>query len=263
MKKIINIILVLLVSLLMSHEFWLEADAYFVQPGQSTGFNFKVGENFTGEKWNLKRHRVERLSLHTSNKTIDLKNNIDTTRHPVVILPPLEEGTHLIQMQSNNAFIELAPDKFLDYLKEDGIENIIEYREKNKLTQTQGKEFYQRNTKLLLQSGSKLTDVYKMDTGMPLEIVPEENPYAKKVGDELTFTFTFKKQPHRFALIKVWQKNNGKTFLQNLYTDKDGKLSIRIGASGVWMISSVKMETIQNEKADYQSYWGSFVFAVK
>ncbi|MFN5557849.1 MAG: DUF4198 domain-containing protein [Chryseotalea sp.] len=263
MKKLSYSLILLSVFLLMSHEFWLEADAYFIQPGQSTGFNFKVGENFTGEKWNLKRHRVEKLSLLTSNKTIDLKNNIDTTRQPVVVLPPLEEGTHLIQMQSNNAFIELAPDKFLDYLKEDGIENIIEYREKNKLAQTAGKEFYQRNTKLLVQAGSKLTDVYKTDTGMPMEIIPAENPFAKKPEEELTFTITFKKQPHSFALVKVWQKNNGKTFLQNLYTDKDGKLSIRIGATGVWMISTVKMEPIQNEKADYQSYWGSLVFAVK
>jgi uncharacterized GH25 family protein len=263
MKKLKYILILLSVCLLMSHEFWLEADAYFIQPGQSAGFNFMVGENFTGEKWNLKRHRVEKLSLKNLNKNIDLKNYIDTTRQPVVVLPPLEEGTQLIHMQSNNTFIELAPDKFLDYLKEDGIENIIEYREKNKLTQTQGKEFYQRNTKLLLQSGNKLTDVYKMDTGMAMEIIPEENPYAKKTGEELTFTFTFKKQPHRFALIKVWQKNNGKTFLQNLYTDKDGKLTIRIGATGMWMISTVKMEPIQNDKADYQSYWGSLVFAVK
>ncbi len=91
-----------------------------------------------------------------------------------------KSGNYLLAMERNWSYITLEPQKFEDYLVEDGMEYISKEREKLGETDKQGRERYSRYIKTLLQVGDKRTDVYKKKLGMKLEIMPLENPYSKK-----------------------------------------------------------------------------------
>jgi uncharacterized GH25 family protein len=263
MKKIICCFLLTVFSLLGSaHEFWMQPNRFKCLPGETIGFNFMVGENFEGEHWSLKRHKVMRLEQHTLESISKIAMPLDTSKRPVIEATLKSEGGYLFVMQSNNAYLELEAEKFNAYLKEDGLDDAMNYRIRTNTTDRPSREHYQRNAKLLLQCGAALDETYRKKVGLPLEIVPLTNPYAAKSGDELTFRLTFKDKPHAFALTKAWHKAEGRTFMQNVYTDKDGIITIRISGKGMWMISSVKMIASEEKTADWQSYWGSLVFGI-
>ncbi len=146
---------------------------------------------------------------------------------------------------------------FNEYLQEDGLLNALDYREKNYETDSLGTEFYQRNVKTLIQVGIKKTTP-SFATDMPLDIVPQSNPYKYLDNDSASFTVLFNKAPLESQLVKVWQNRSGKTQVLNLQTDAVGKIKFKVTTSGMWMVSTVNMVRLQNDvKAKWQSYWGS------
>ncbi|MBX2962074.1 MAG: DUF4198 domain-containing protein [Cyclobacteriaceae bacterium] len=247
-------------SLLQAHEFWMQPHKFKFSIGEMAQINFMVGENFVGERWNLNKHRLLRLDHHHASSTEGLIEQVNSGEGNNLEVKLMKEGTHLFVMQSNNAFIELEGEKFNAYLEEDGIEDVLAYRKKNNLLDKPAKEYYARCAKLLLQAGSRADDTYKKRVGLPLEIVPVNNPYTAKKGDEISFQVFYEGKPLPFTMVKVWNRMDGTTFAQNIYTMKDGTITTRLSNTGAWMVSCVRMVPAKEEGADWQSYWASLVF---
>jgi uncharacterized GH25 family protein len=250
-----------LVSLLVqAHEFWMQPDKFVFQVGETAKVNFMVGENFVGERWKVNAQRFLRFDHHAVNYTEGLIEQLNTGEGNNLEVKLTQAGSHLFVMQSTNAFIELEAEKFNDYLKEDGLEDVLAFRQKNNQMEKPAKEYYARCAKLLLKAGAKSDDTYKKVIGLPLEIVPENDPYRAKTGDHLTFKVLFEGKPLPFTMVKVWNRKDGTTFMQNIYTKKDGTIDTRLSNTGSWMVSCVKMVPSREEGAEWQSYWASFVF---
>jgi uncharacterized GH25 family protein len=107
----------------------------------------------------------------------------------------------------------------------------------------------------------KNDETYKTNTGMVLEIIPQSNPYSI-INGELTVFFSFKGKPLSNYQVRTWCKQNGKLIVKAFHvTDEKGLAKLPIKESGEWMISLVKMELYTDaDKADYDSYWGSYTF---
>ncbi len=248
---------------LQAHEFWMEPDRFRYRPGEVMKLNFMVGEQLTGERWNLQKHRVIRLDHHTPATVQSLAELLNMSSEGNHLEMPLnDEGTHLFVLQSNNAFIELQAAEFNAYLKEDGLDDILKYRQQTGKIDAPAREYYQRNAKLLVQAGSKTADVHRKITGLPLEIIALQNPYAVKLTGEIKFRVLFEGKPLPYTMVKVWNRKDGRTFRQNLYTEKDGTVTTRLSNTGLWMLSCVKMVPAREAGADWQSYWGSLVFGL-
>lgn len=263
MKKKIALLLVLAISLVVqAHEFWAQPTKFIFNPGENLLVNFKVGVNFIGEPWNLKKERLERIELHQQKNVKDLKDVVVEGPKDHLQIPLTTEGTHLIVMQSNNAFIELEAEKFNAYLKEDGLDEVYAEREKANALNKQGKESYARYTKLLVQVGKKTDDTFKKSAGLPVEIIPQQNPYALKVGDPVRFLILYEGKPLFGARVKVMNRYNNRTTVQNIYSQQDGMIETHVSNPGAWMVSFVKMVPSKDPKSDWQSYWGSLVFGI-
>jgi uncharacterized GH25 family protein len=247
----------------MSHEFWLLPKKFRYAMGEEAVVDFLVGENFEGEAWNLKKNRIEKIDHHHLAKATDIRSLLKPEEKEKLKIKLAEEGTHLITMQSNFASIELDAEKFNAYLEEDGLENVMELRKKNNTTAKPGKEKYARYTKLILQAGSKTDDTYKKKTGLRMEIIPSTNPYKLKSGDYLECQILFDGKPVPHQLVKVWNKINTTTFLQNIYTENDGTIKFPISSKGPWMVSAVKMIPSETPDAEWQSMWGSLIFGIE
>ncbi|NOS93441.1 MAG: DUF4198 domain-containing protein [Cyclobacteriaceae bacterium] len=261
-KLSLAVVLIALGILCSSHEFWMQPKKYRFAVGENMPLKLMVGENFEGENWDLNRHKVEKLDLHQLTKVKDVRAQLKPQEKEKLQLKLTEPGTHLVTLESNNAFIELDAAKFNSYLEEDGLENVIALRKENNTTNLPSKEFYKRFAKLLVQVGDKTDDTYKKKIGFRNEIILLKNPYSLKVGDYLTCTVLFDGKPSPHQLVKVWTKIGTTTFLQNLYTENDGTLTFPINAKGEWMVSTVKMIPSETAGADWQSLWASYVFGI-
>jgi uncharacterized GH25 family protein len=166
-------------------------------------------------------------------------------------------------MQSDNAFIELDAQKFNDYLKEDGLDDILDIRTKTNTLDKPSKEFYSRYVKLLVQAGDKTDETFKKKTNLRLEIIPQQNPYQLKSGDYITCTILFDGKPLPHQMVKIWNKIGNNSILQNAYTEDDGTVKFPISSKGPWMVNTVKMKASEKPGADWQSFWGSLVFGIE
>ncbi len=260
---IVGGVLLCLSLLSQAHEFWLQTGKYRYQVGEELQVAFMVGENFQGEPWDLNRHKVERLEIHTGATVKRLEKQVVQSKTKNLTYKFDREGTHLVALESNFATIELPAETFNKYLEEDGLENIMEERKRAGRMNEGAKEFYKRYAKLIVQCGAKLDESYRRSAGFRYEIFPLANPAALKPGDYLDCQVMWEKKPAANVMVKVWSHVGNRIFLQNIYTEKDGTIRFPISSPGPWMVSSVKMIPSEQAGADYQSQWASLVFEIQ
>jgi uncharacterized GH25 family protein len=113
---------------------------------------------------------------------------------------------------------------------------------------------------LIIQVADKRDETYKKVIGWPVEIIPDRNPMSLKVGDQVRFKILFDGKPIFGVRAKVWNRYDNRTTLQNIYTQQDGTIEVRISSPGPWMVTVMKMIPSKEPGVDWQSYQGSFVF---
>lgn len=258
-------LLLSVVTAVFSHEFWLLPERFFLNIGETIPVKIEVGEDFTGKRWGGGSRRIETLKLFTPTATKDLATTIQQGDSGVVapVLTLEENGTQVLILATNSSFIELEPAKFLAYLKEDGLENVVDYRQKNNEITKKGREKYRRCAKTLLQVSNEYNGLPTKNTGMILEIIPNKNPYQLAQSESLTCQFLYEQKPLKNALVRCWWRVNGKTEVEFRRTDDQGNATFDLvkKGKGNYMVSTVRMVRLSNDpKADWQSTWGSLTF---
>jgi uncharacterized GH25 family protein len=259
MKKILTLfILFILYTLLSSHEFWLQPDKFIYNYADIVNVKFLVGENFDGSNWSGNNEKIQSLYFYYGGVKDNLADGLSDEKGDSLLFRLCHEGTTMITFNSTNSFIELEAQKFNDYLAEDGLDSAAGLRLQNNETDSMGREYYQRSVKTIIQAGGKKDDTYKQETDLPVDIIPQQNPYGLKNNDSLTIRILFKKTPLTNYKVRLWYRNKGELSTQTLITDTKGEIKFAVTTAGRWMISTVTMESLENnDNADWQSYWGS------
>jgi len=264
MKKGIALLLVFaFIGLARAHEFWMLPNKFRFEVGEKMIVDFRVGEGFEGNYWDLNTHKVEELNIYNRVGQTNLTDKVENSKGNNLEYAFNNVGTHMIAMQSDAAFIEQSSDEFDAYLTEDGLDYIREEREKLGEQNSSAKELYTRYSKLLVQVGAKVDDTYKKSAGLKFEIIPQQNPYQLKSGDYMDCKVLYRGNPVAGGLVKVWSHVGNRIFLQNIYSESDGMIRFPISSNGPWMVSSVKMIRSNSTKAEWESMWSSLVFEIE
>jgi uncharacterized GH25 family protein len=268
MKRTMLLLAILVSSLfIQAHEFWLQPQKFFYSIREVANIRFLVGEHFTGTNWAGSKDNVAQLFLFTPSGIDNLLPRISSGKGDSLQVPLQEEGTHMVIFNSTNSFIKLEAAAFNDYLQEDGLETILLYRKEHDEVSTAGREYYQRSVKTIFQVGSKITDDCTGVTSLPLDIVPEENPYALPVYSsrlglaKVRFRILFNGEPLNNALVKIWHRSSPKQFrMDTVRTNKRGWVTAN-RYPGPYLVSCVYMEpNTKDFVANWQSYWSSLSF---
>lgn len=251
----------LLACLVWAHECWMMADKFHAPSKSKVTLSFHVGENFEGEVWKGNIISLVQYNAQKQPKSIlPVLTDIDKRTVEVTLD---SEGQHLIALQSADKFIELEADKFNAYLKEDGLKNVLTYRQQHAEIAKKGTELYQRCNKTLLQTTDnpdKNKKMYQKVVGTRLEIILLDNPY--KNLPTLRAKVLFDGKPLRNHLVKYWNRHQNTTQKEEKITDKVGIVTFQLKQKeGVYMISTVNM--VKNDKpeiAQWHSYWANFSF---
>ena len=265
----------LLATAVLAHEVWLEAPRFRLQPGDTVHVRAFVGADFKGEPWSTKAAKVHRLSrfgptpADTANLTPKNFTATDTFRTSFTFARP---GTHLVLLQSTSSFIELPADKFTAYLREEGLDYALKLRQENEETTKPGREVYSRCVKTLLQVGDPALMPLAADSacrhayGLPLELVPEQNPYRLAADKALTVRVLRGGRPAFGAAVQVWQRQPGGLPTTHFTTraNQSGRILLRLSGAGPYLLATVDMRpapTRLRKRADWQSVWASLTFA--
>lgn len=270
MKKIGICIWVLLTSTIQTeaHEFWLLPQFFSYQAGQKVVVRFQYGEHFTGENWHGENSKIISLKASSNNYQFDLAPFVstvagDSVRLDTIIYP----GNYTITYQGKNSYLELEAKKFNAYLEEEGLLEALRARQLMHQDTALGKESYQRCAKTLVRIKSRMgksdflkTSFYNSSMGLPLDIVPIDNPYNLKQPGTISFNVYFQGKLLRSGKVILWHKTAGKTD-QIMLDMEAGVAKANITPGGTWMVSLVKMIPDPIKGTGYwQSYWGSLTW---
>jgi len=260
-KLILFFFLLTFIPSLFAHEFWLNPEKFIYKRTDKINIRFLVGENFEGDNWKGNNERINSLKIYYGGVIDDLSPVVTEAAGDSIEYTMIDEGTNLIAFHSTNAFIEMEPSKFEEYLKEDGLDNALDYRNQNNENGCNGRELYQRCAKTLIQVGDIKDQTFKIPTFLPIDIIPLSNPYSAKDKELLRVKVFYKTSPLANSLVKIWHRVNGKTEKKELTTDANGEIVFGINTKGKWMISTVQIEHVDdNPICDWQSYWGSLTW---
>lgn len=240
-----------------AHEFWIQPDRFLYEPYQSISLRFWVGENFDGKNWTGNNQSVIGIFVSQQRLSDSLTENLGAESGDSLELSFQDEGTAMITLQTKNKHIFLDAVKFREYLEEDGLQDVLDYRAAHQETDSAAGELYQRAAKTIVQVGDQLSNNCLQETGLPVDIIPLQNPYDPALKDSLRFQVKYRGLPMANQLMKAWHRTNNQTQTFDTRTNAKGVFSVPLERNGKWMVSTVHMIRITAENAQWQSYWAS------
>lgn len=170
-------------------------------------------------------------------------------------------GILIAAVNTKPSLIELKPKKFEDYLKEEGLTDVLAWRAERGETATPGKERYSKYAKSLLVSG-EANGFASHAVDFVIEIIPETDPYKLKAGDALPILVMFRGKPAADLQIEsAWAGAGGRRTTVVGRTGVDGRLTVPLAAAGKWRIHTIRMERCAEPAvADWESFWASLTF---
>ncbi len=140
-----------------AHEYWFEAETFFPAANEKTAVHLYVGDGLTKDREErvYQPDKTPIFQLFSASKMWDLKPNAVADAMPIYNFSVDKSGNYLLAMERNWSYIKIEPQKFEDYLREDGLDYIIPERAKLGEIAKEGRERYSRYLKSLLQVGDR------------------------------------------------------------------------------------------------------------
>jgi uncharacterized GH25 family protein len=176
-----------------------------------------------------------------------------------------DPGVWLIGYRSRPSPLELAAPAFDQYLREEGLERIIEERKARNESATRGRERFSRSVKSLVHVGPSSSSGYDRVLGLTLEFVPEADPQTA-AGGRLPVKLLHDGKPLQGALVVAMRRapgvaGEGEVALRTR-TDAEGRIEVPV-TSGEWLLKAVHMErAAAGTTADWESVWTALTFRV-
>ena len=269
MQKFLLAGLLLITTTGLAREFWLEPVRFWVAPGAAVHVRRVVGGNFRGTAWAGKPGRVTLFTHYApgvaARSLLVAAAAPDTLQSTVRLLQP---GTHLLALATNNASATLDGPSFTAYLREEGLDYALAQREQRHESDKPGRELYRRCAKTLIQVGtptpSDTARAWVRAVGLPLELVPEQNPYRLLPGAALTVQVLLAGRPLAGQPVLLWRRGaQPTTIISKLHSNQNGRVLFRLSEPGEYLVSTVRIEPAPiAANADWQSTWSTLTFGL-
>ncbi len=252
-------------SIAMAHEFWIQPVSFRPELNSEVGVRLMVGDGFPGEARARDSKKFERLDvLGPSSEgkavAIDGKDGDE----PVGVIKLARPGVHAIAYRGRETTIELEAQKFEDYLREEGLDAIIQKRAELGESKAAGREGYSRCAKSLVTAGGESSGAWNATSGLKVEIVPTANPCAARAGDSLGFRLIRDGKPVQNAKLTALTQVAGSTVRMTSRTDDRGEANFTLRSPGLWVINVVLMDRVDpaanRSDVDWISIWSSLSF---
>lgn len=250
-------IMTLLTAPLAAHDFWLAAQPSASSPSVTitagvgekfpTRTNFRSRDNWLAE-WRVIGDRTEAAV------TKDWRRDGLVMATDVMLPRP---GAYLGVAFVTAQTIEMKGVEFTDYLKEEGLDQIIAARQKAGEAGKTTTERYARYAKVALRTGDGSGDHLTRPAGLKAEFIPSTDPTRLKVGSALTVQLVTDGKPVAQATVSA--VNDGVP--QTTKTDAQGRASFTIDRPGDWLIKTVHMVRLPaGDAAEWESFWVTLAF---
>jgi uncharacterized GH25 family protein len=243
---------------LLAHDMWIEPMTFSPQPGEILGVKLRVGQDLLGDPLARDSALINQFIVEDGEgrKPLVGRDGGD----PAGFLRVAAPGLLVIGYRSNPSAVELAAEKFNQYVKDEGLDAVAALRARRNETGAKARELFSRCAKSLVLSGPPNEAQGDRRLGFTLELVAERNPYGLRPGQDLPVRLTYENHPLAGALVVAMNRMNPSEKL-TARTDSDGRVRLRLRPGGMWLIKAVHMiPAPAGANAEWTSFWASLTF---
>ncbi len=252
----------------VAHDFWIEPSAFTPQPGQQLGVRLLVGERFAGDPVTRPATGFVQFTIDDGQTRRPIGGRAGADPAGLLRIASGPAGVQIVTYHSRQIPIEIEAQKFTAYLKEEGLDAVVEQRAARGEAGKIGREVYSRHAKSLLRvgdagQGGERGDRGDRPIGLPLELIAERNPYLMRDGDELPVQLLYRQRPLAGALVVAMSRARpGEA--RSARSDAEGRVRLKLDGIGLWMIKAVHMLPATDATvADWESLWASLTFELQ
>jgi uncharacterized GH25 family protein len=250
-----------------AHDFWVQPSDYWTSPLTIVTFSLQVGHGPFRQRSPIPLNRIARFeAISMDGSRTDLRDQLRLGgQADDGHIPFSKPGTYVLVMETDaRAQSHLPAIRFNDYLKVEGLKPALEQRDRTHRTGSDGSENYSRCAKSLVQVGPPEAGSQAQVTeplGLPLEIVPERNPYAVPQPSALPVRVIYEGQPLAGALVKLTNLEHDEAPLEMHVTDRAGRASFTMPPRGVWLLNVIWTKVLPNTRdTDFETVFSSLSF---
>ena len=243
---------------LIAHDMWIEPVTFSPERGQIVSVRLRVGQDLLGDPLPRDPALVNQFVVEDTagRRPVIGRDGADPAGFFLVNSP----GLAVIGYRSNPSAIEMAAEKFNQYVKDEGLDAVAALRARRNETGASAHEIFSRCAKSLVLSGSPSDAQGDRRLGFTLELVAERNPYALRAGQDLPVRLTYENRPLAGALVVAMNRLNPSEKL-TARSDNDGRVRFKLRPGGMWLIKAVHMVPAPaGTKAEWASFWASLTF---
>ena len=240
---------------LRAHDFWIEPSTFHPAPGATVAVGLRVGQDFLGDPVPRSSRLIDQFVVRQSgdDRPVVGLENID----PAGWFRADGQSTAVIAYSSVAAFVELPAMQFEEYLRQEGLERIIDLRAQRGDRAEPGREHFYRYAKALL-GGERRSVAAMQPIGLAYEIVPDDDPTLG--SSAFRGRLLHEGEALAGALVVAMSRNDPSVRLATR-SDRDGAFSFILPRAGVWLVKSVHLvDASIFSRADWDSLWASLTF---
>jgi uncharacterized GH25 family protein len=251
---------------LAAHDFWLAAAPWVVAEPRRLVVTANVGEHFPRADSPTTADRIDVWRVIGADGELTMPREFHMEGQSVAAAVTLPApGSYLGVMTIKAREIEMTGQEFTDYLREEGLDQIISTRKASGQDSAPALERYARYAKLVVRNGGGDGAHLTRPIGLKAEMVPTRDPSSLRPGDSLTVRLLVDGRPVEGALITARPAARSPGGRIDVRTDAEGRVTLALPESGPWLLRTVHMAKPQeagSPPADWESYWVTLAFHV-
>jgi len=169
--------------------------------------------------------------------------------------PTEAAGVVPLAYTNSGAEVSLAHEKFVTYVRDEGDDRMVEVA---KGLSGEQKEHYRRSLKALLRVGEASTG-WDAVVGLPLELVPQADPFARPASGELALKLVADGTPVEGVKVRAFPMGgHAENDVVVGRTDAEGNVTLAMPATdGGWVVAAVTMSHEAGREQPWHSLWTS------
>jgi uncharacterized protein DUF4198 len=258
--------LICLIASAAAHDLFLKFDSFFLEPNKKTTVRLMNGY-FNRSENAVARDRMRDVSVITPSgdrANPPASDWRDENNSALLSLQTGVEGTYVAGVSTNPREITLNAAQFNDYLRHDGVPDMLAQRRRDKELGKSARERYSKHVKAIFQVGESRTGGFKTPLGYPVEIIPRQNPYELKTGNTLEVLCVKDGEPVANQFVMAGREANRRVIASpGVRADSNGVARVKLAGRGKWFIKFIHMTKLKQADLDYESKWASLSFEIR
>lgn len=256
---VIAVLLALGAGKSLAHDFWIQPSAFIAPGNAEIAARLLIGHGDEINEFPYLSHFIVRFEIHGPDGVEKVKSR--NASRPAVKTRLGRAGIYTVAYQSRHSYVELEAERFVPYLREEGLTEIIAERERRGEAEKSGQESFARYCKALIRVG-KSKKGFDRKLGLPFELTAIDNPFTAGRKSTLRFVLEYQGKPMSGAHVELISLDDLDDKLVGR-TDKRGRVSFKIPHAGRWMVASTHMRRAPSSvKGDWESFWATLTFEV-